>query len=71
METALNLFIDELVINEDFRDSFLRSPRRALRTAQEWGLPLADSEIQLLLDVKPGTWDRVAEELGWRLQAAA
>jgi hypothetical protein len=71
MERTLDIFIDELVTNEEFRDSFLRSPVRTLKSANEWGLPFCDSEIRRLLAAKTSVWDHIAEELDERLRVAA
>jgi hypothetical protein len=49
----------------------VRHPRQTLRLADEWGLPLSDSEINSLIATEPALWDRVAEELDDRLQQAA
>jgi hypothetical protein len=45
MEQAFEIVIDHLVTDDEFRLFFLRNPRRALEAADEWGLPLCDSEI--------------------------
>ena len=71
MEQTIAIFIDHLVADEEFRHDFLRNPRRTLRLADEWGLPLSDSEIRSLIATEPAVWDRVAEELDDRLQQAA
>lgn len=68
---SLEIFIDELMADEELRDSFLRSPRKTLALAGEWGLPLSESEIHSLMATDPSVWNRVAEELGTRLQEAA
>jgi hypothetical protein len=68
---SLEIFIDELVADEEFRDSFLRSPRKTLAVADEWGVPLCESEIHALMATDPSVWDHVAEELDSRLQEAA
>ena len=42
MEQTFEILINELVADEEFRDSFLRNPRRALHLAGDWGLPLCE-----------------------------
>ena len=71
MQRNLEIFIDELVTDEDLRESFLRSPFRTLRHAADWGLPISESEMTTLLAANPNVWERVAEELDERLQQAA
>jgi hypothetical protein len=71
MEQTFEIFINELVSDEELRTSFLVSPRRTLQRAGEWGLPLSDSEIRSLITTDASVWDRVAEELDLRLQKAA
>jgi hypothetical protein len=70
-QQSLDIFIDELVADEEFRESFLRNPRRMLRLAAEWGLPLSESEMRSLILAEPSVWDRIAEEIDSRLQEAA
>ena len=71
MAQTVDIFIDELMGDEELRYRFLRSPRATLRHAAEWCLPLSDSEIQALLSMDPSLWDRIAEQLCSRLQEAA
>jgi hypothetical protein len=70
VEQTFEIVIDHLVADEEFRHSFLRNPQRTLR-ADEWGLPLCDSEIDALLAINPSVWDHVAEQAYSRLQQAA
>jgi hypothetical protein len=69
-QQSLDIFIDELVSDEEFRDAFLRNPRKTLRGAAEWGLPLCESEIRSLIADRR-LWDRVVNALNTRLQEAA
>ena len=71
MDATFEIFIDQLVADEEFRHSYLRSPRQTLGMADEWALPLSDTEISTLIALEPSLWDRVAEELIDRLQQAA
>jgi hypothetical protein len=70
MQRNFEIIIDELVSDEDFRDSFLRQPLRTLQLAGEW-LPLTESELSSLISAAPSIWENVAEELDMRLQEAA
>ena len=71
MDQTIEIFIDQLVTDEEFRHMFLRHPRRTLRMAGDWGLPLSDREISALLAIEPALWDRVAEALIDRLRGGA
>lgn len=71
MEQTFEIVIDQLVADDEFRQSFLRNPCRALHAADEWGLPLCASEIQALMATGRSTWDRIAAEVDTRLQQAA
>jgi hypothetical protein len=66
MEQTFEIIIDQLVADEEFRHCFLRNPRRTLRLADDWGLPLSDSEIHSLIATGRSVWDRVVEELDAR-----
>ena len=67
MKQTLDILIDELVANEDYRAFFIRNPRQAVRLANDWGLPFTESEIRSLLAANGWIWDRVADELSCRL----
>jgi hypothetical protein len=71
MEQTFEIVLDHLVADEEFRDHFFRNPRKTLRLADQWGLPLCESEIASLIGVCVSVWDNVAEELDARLQKAA
>ena len=71
MQQSIDIFIDELVADEEFREAFLRSPRKTLQFAGDWGLPLCESEIRSLMSIDPSVWDSVVEELDDRLGQAA
>ena len=71
MRQSIEIFIEELVTDEEFREAFLRSPRKTLQFAADWGLPLSESEIGSLMSIDRSVWDRVVEELDVRLQEAA
>ena len=71
MEQTFEIMIEQLVADEEFRHVFLRNPWKLLRSADDWGLPLCDSEIQSLISTTPAAWDEVAAEVCARLQKAA
>ena len=71
LERSLEIFIDELAADEAFRDAFFRSPFKTLRDANEWGLPLSDTEICTLIASSQYVWDRVADVLGSTIEEAA
>ena len=63
----LEILIDELITDEELRDSFLRDPERTLRFANDWGLPLSESELQSLRAPAYRILDKVTEQLAARL----
>jgi hypothetical protein len=71
VQRNLDIFIEELMADEEFRDSFFRNPFRTLRQAADWGLPISESEIRALIAANPAVWERVADEVESRLQLAA
>jgi hypothetical protein len=71
VDRSLEIFIDELVGDEEFRQFFFRSPLNTLRHAREWGVPLSDTEIASLMASGSYVWDRVAEALNSQLLEAA
>jgi len=71
MDQTIEIMIDQLVEDEEFRQLFLANPWKLMREADEWGLPLSDSEIQALLSTAPAVWDEIASGVCSRLQAAA
>jgi hypothetical protein len=71
LNDSLEILIGELVTDDELRDAFLRDPERTLRHANDWALPLSESEVQLLRVPSFRLWDKVAEALEGRLSAAA
>jgi len=71
MEQTLEIVIDQLMTDEEFRHCFFRSPRGTLRLAEEWGLPLSESEVHSLMAATRSVWDRLAADVTARLQDAA
>jgi hypothetical protein len=70
-QQSLDILMDELLIDEELRASFFRSPAKTLRLAGDWGLPISDSEMQWLMSTDSSIWESVLEELDARLQEAA
>ena len=68
---TFEILVGELMADDELRAAFLRDPDSTLRFADDWGLPLSDSELQALRTPAYPFWDRVAEELAARLTAAA
>jgi hypothetical protein len=68
---SVEILIGELMNDDELRGSFLRNPRRTLRLAGDWGLPLTDSELDELRRPSVRFWDHVVEELESRLSKAA
>jgi hypothetical protein len=71
LNDSLEILIGELVIDEELRDSFIQDPGRTLQLASDWALPLSASELQSLRVEADRLLDRVADELTFRLLAAA
>jgi len=71
MNDPFEIFINELMADEELRGSFLRNPSSILELASEWGLPLSESELRSLLKPSYRRWDRIVDELEARLGVAA
>jgi hypothetical protein len=71
LDQSLEIFIEELVTDEEFRAAFLRNPWKTVCLAREWGVPLSESEICALAGTARSTWESVAERLQGRLLEAA
>ena len=69
MQPGLDILIDELVTDEELRYSFLRSPRTTLRLADDWRLPLSETEMRVLTVADPSLWERVADAVDARVRA--
>jgi hypothetical protein len=66
VEQTLEIVLDQLMADEEFRDAFIHMPRRTLSEAADWGVPLCDSEI-LALVAAPRALQRIADQLNARL----
>ena len=71
LEASLEILIDELMADEELCDAFFRNPERTLRLAEDWGLPLSESEVHLLRVHARKVWDAVVDSIGPRHQSAA
>jgi hypothetical protein len=71
LDDSLEILLGELITDEELRDSFIQNPERTLQLAGDWGLPLSASELQSLRMHADRLLERVAEELTWRVLAAA
>lgn len=73
MEQTFEILINELVADEEFRNSFLRNPHRALHLAGDWVLPLCESEIRALMTTSARGGTRFAKKSarGFRWQHSA
>ena len=71
MPRNLDIFSDELMADEELRDSFFRSPFMTLRRAADWGLPISESEMRALIAANPAVWECVADVFESRLKLAA
>jgi hypothetical protein len=68
---SLDIFISELMADDELLNAFLRDPEQTLERARDWGLPLSDSELQLLLAPAYRLWDNMTEALESRRALAA
>jgi hypothetical protein len=57
------IFLDELVGDEELRDAFLRSPRKTLELADDWALPLSATERWSLLAAHQALCDGLVEQM--------
>jgi hypothetical protein len=71
VQRSVEVLIGRLITDEEFRSAFQRDPRGTLNAAAEWGLELTAYELQALIAVDHGMWDRFAEEIDARLQKAS
>jgi len=62
-QDSLNILIDELIADDELRDSFLRDPERTLQFASDWALPLSESELRPLRARSYQVWEKVVEQL--------
>jgi len=70
-QRCIEMVIGRLVTDEEFRDTFLGDPHRALGELLERGTHLTHAEIGALVATEPTLWGRVAEQIDPRLQKAS
>jgi len=70
-QRSIEIVIGRLLTDEEFRDTFLSNPYRALGGLLEHGTELSHAEIAALIAVDVSLWLRVAEQIDPRLQKAS
>jgi hypothetical protein len=70
-QRCIEMVIGRLVTDEEFRDTFLSDPHRALGELLERGTHLSSAEISALIATDPTLWGRIAEQVDQRLQKAS
>ena len=68
---ALDIFIFELMADDELLQAFLSNPRRTVRRAADWGLPLSDSELRSLEPAAMRLWENLSEQIDVRFATAA
>ena len=67
-QRCIEMVIGRLVTDEEFRQTFLDDPHRALGELLERGTHLTHAEIAALIATDADVWGRVAEQVDPRLQ---
>ena len=67
-QRCIEIVIGRLVTDEEFRDTFLGDPHKALGELLERGTHLSHAEIAALVAIDATLWGRVAEQIDPRLQ---
>lgn len=70
-QRCIEMVIGRLVTDEEFRETFLSDPHRALGELLERGTHLTHAEIAALIATDSALWGRVAEQIDQRLQKAS
>ena len=70
-QRCIEMVIGRLVTDEEFRDTFLSDPHRALGELLERGTHLTHAEIAALIATERALWGRIAEQIDQRLQKAS
>ena len=71
LRKSLEILMDELRADDDFRDAFVRRPRKTLRTAGDWCVALTDSELYSLMAAEQHVYEEVIRSLTGEFMAAA
>jgi hypothetical protein len=67
-QRCIEMVIGRLLTDEEFRETFLSDPHRALAELLERGTHLTHAEIAALVATDQTLWGRVAEQIDPRLQ---
>lgn len=70
-QRSIEIVIGRLVTDEEFRETFLSDPHKALGDLLERGTHLTHAEIGALVATDPALWAQVAEQIDPRLQKAS
>jgi hypothetical protein len=70
MQQTIDTLVAKLARDEQFRQAFQHDPRRTLRSASRWDLPLSDFEVNLLLAADWWISEWISDELKARLTGA-
>lgn len=70
-QRSIEMVIGRLVTDEEFRETFLRDPHKALGDLLERGTHLSQAEIAALIATDQNLWQQVAEQIDDRLQKAS
>jgi hypothetical protein len=70
-ERSVEMVIGRLMTDEEFRQTFLDDPLRALAELLELGAHLTHAEIAALIATDLSLWERVADRVDPRLQKAS
>ena len=70
-QRCIESVIGKLVTDEEFRNTFLVDPHKALSELLERGTHLTHAEIAALIATDPDLWASVAERVDPRLQKAS
>ena len=64
LKRNVEILVNELWADDDFRDAFVRRPRTTLRKAGDWGVALTDSELCALVAAEEFVLAEVSADLG-------
>ena len=70
-QRSIEIVIGRLVTDEEFRETFLSDPHKALGDLLERGTHLTHAEIGALVATDLALWAQVAEQIDPRLQKAS
>ena len=70
-QRSIEIVIGRLLTDEEFRESFITDPERALTDLLEAGTQLTRSEMNALMSMEPNLWISSAKRIDHRLQKAS